>query len=63
LVSKSNKILGDCICQNIQGSQYTPSFWLAKDNRVKLIQIDTSKEEKLVHVADLDEQFMKQNKG
>lgn len=54
LVKQAPKLLADCICPNTfpLEKKDLPSFWIAKDNWIQLVQIDASKPQKLIQLKD-----------
>jgi len=50
LIKQNNKICADCICPNLQpaGKDSNPSFWIARDNWIQLVEIDISKPQKII---------------
>ena len=52
LVKQAPKLMADCICANLQppGREEKPSFWIAKDNILQLLEIDLTKQQKLVPI-------------
>lgn len=53
------KMLADCICANWYPLEKDdpPSFWMAKDNWIQLVEIDPSKPSKIVPLKSQKYEF------
>jgi hypothetical protein len=66
LIKQNGKVVADCICANLRPSSKQdscPSFWIAKDNWIQLVEIDTSKPQKIIPARSIKYEYDKVVEG